>query len=374
MEKNVIVKDEFGKQVGFTYPKRARGLVKNGRAEYIGDCEIRMIKGNKKNYSDTHAPIGNIDTEVNIMSNVINFNAREFSFDKSCEDNVGSRMFIIGLDGKTTEVLEIGDWGWNWSQIKCEKCLSKNTDYIFRFAMTGGYCDTGEEVSQLIIFNDENWDDRYTYPLAKSAYAPVLSKEWDDGILRIYEIPFNTGEAEKTTFVFTAQKAVARFMPALDNESYEGLENMTYGQWWNKRNKSADNGGGSGNGSGFGCVIDLCGANIGAGALKDLLNNVPFVHSIDLSGANIYDDSGEERSDSAETVEAEIIEPEVEKDKPFMEMADDAMKASYEALTEQIDAAPEGSPQRIAMQEVLESLKSQMNSNIDQFESSEEQA
>ena len=44
MEKNVIVKDEFGKQVGFTYPKRARGLVKNGRAEYVGDCEIRMRK------------------------------------------------------------------------------------------------------------------------------------------------------------------------------------------------------------------------------------------------------------------------------------------------------------------------------------------
>ena len=192
--------------------------------------------------------------------------------------------------------------------------------------------------------------------------------------IQILEIPFNTGEAEKTTFVFTAQKAVARFMPALDNESYEGLENMTYGQWWNKRNKSADNGGGSGNGSRFGCVIDLCGANIGAGALKDLLNNVPFVHSIDLSGANIYDDSGEERSDSAETVEAEIIEPEVEKDKPFMEMADDAMKASYEALTEQIDVAPEGSPQRIAMQEVLESLKSQINSSSNQFESSEEQA
>lgn len=373
MEKKVIVKDEFGKQVGFTYPKRARGLVKNGRAEYVGDCEIRMKKGNKDNCFNTHAPIGNIDTEEIIMSNVINFNAKEFSFDKSCEDNVGSRMFIIGLDGKTTEVLEIGDWGWNWSQIKCEKHLAKNTDYIFRFAMTGGYCDTGEEVSQLIIFNDENWDDRYTYPLAKSAYAPVLSKKWDEGILRVYEIPFNTGEAEKTTLVFTAQKAVARFMPALNNESYEGLENMSYGQWWNEQSKASDNGSCSGNGSGFGSVIDLCGANIGASALKDLLNNVPFVHAIDLSGANIYDDSGEAQNDSAETVEAEIVEPKDENDKPFMETAVNAMKLSLAALTEQIDAAPEGSPQRIAMQEVLDSLKSQINSNIDQFENSEEQ-
>ena len=61
-------------------------------------------------------------------------------------------------------------------------------------------------------------------------------------------------------------------MPALDNESYEGLENMTYGQWWNKCSNGSDNGRCSGNGNGFGSVIDLCGANIGASALKDLLN------------------------------------------------------------------------------------------------------
>ena len=34
IEKNVIVTDEFGKEIGRTYPKRARGLVKNGREEY----------------------------------------------------------------------------------------------------------------------------------------------------------------------------------------------------------------------------------------------------------------------------------------------------------------------------------------------------
>ena len=371
MEKNVIVTDEFGKQIGFTYPKRARGLVKNGRAEYVGDCEIRMIKSNKGNCFDTHAPIGNIDTEVNIMSNVINFNVREFNFDKNCESNIGSRMFISGLDGKNAEVFEIGSWGWDWSQIKCEKRLEKNTDYIFRFAMTGGYCDTQEEVSQLIIFNDENWEDRYTYPLAKSEYAPVLSKKSGDGIIRVYEIPFNTGEAEKTTFIFTAQKAIARFMTALDNKDYEALEDMTYDQWFDKRKKSFSNSGECHDNVG---VIDLCGANIGASVLRDLLNNICGIRAIDLSGANVYDDSDEVRSDSAETVEAEIVEPEDEKSKPFMEMAVNAMKDSCEALTKQIDLAPEGSPQRIVMQEVLESLNSQINSQINQFESSEDQA
>ena len=35
MEKNVIVVDEKGKELGATYPKRAKGLVKKGRARFI---------------------------------------------------------------------------------------------------------------------------------------------------------------------------------------------------------------------------------------------------------------------------------------------------------------------------------------------------
>lgn len=38
MTKNVSVVDESGRLIGSTYPKRARGLVKNGRARYVS-CE-----------------------------------------------------------------------------------------------------------------------------------------------------------------------------------------------------------------------------------------------------------------------------------------------------------------------------------------------
>ena len=48
IEKNVIVTDAEGKEIGSTWPKRAKGLVKNGRAEYVGDREIRLL--------NTHAP------------------------------------------------------------------------------------------------------------------------------------------------------------------------------------------------------------------------------------------------------------------------------------------------------------------------------
>ena len=40
MEKNVIVVDENGNEYGATYPKRARGLVKSGRARFIDDFRI----------------------------------------------------------------------------------------------------------------------------------------------------------------------------------------------------------------------------------------------------------------------------------------------------------------------------------------------
>lgn len=40
MEKNVLVVDEFGQEYGATYPKRAKGLVKNGRARFIDEHTI----------------------------------------------------------------------------------------------------------------------------------------------------------------------------------------------------------------------------------------------------------------------------------------------------------------------------------------------
>ena len=40
MEKNVIVVDEQGNEYEATYPKRAKGLVKNGRARFVAENKI----------------------------------------------------------------------------------------------------------------------------------------------------------------------------------------------------------------------------------------------------------------------------------------------------------------------------------------------
>lgn len=237
MEKNVIVTDDTGKIIGETYPKRARGLVKNGRAEYVSDCEIRLRFQKIDGVQITHDPSVTENTEDIIMSKAIDFNAREFKFDKECTSNVGSRMFVTDFRGDNTEQFEIGDWQWSWTQIRCEKTLEKNTDYLFRFAMTGGHNDTNDAVSQLIIFFDDDWEERYVYPLDKSRFKPAVSKRTEDGLLRVFEVPFNTGNAEKTTFLLIAQHAVARFFAPYELSAYSELEDMTYAQWWEDRQR-----------------------------------------------------------------------------------------------------------------------------------------
>lgn len=175
------------------------------------------------------------------MSNVINFSAREFRFDKTCNENIGRRAFITTALGNT-EAYEIGDWGWKWTQIFCEKKLEKNTDYIFRFAMTGGHNDTEDEVSLAEIYALDGyddltsaWEDRMTFALGKSRFAPVISKRDKTGLLRVFEIPFNTGESENWRFVLIAQHAVATFFAPLENSAYDGLEDLTYDRWREER-------------------------------------------------------------------------------------------------------------------------------------------
>ncbi len=233
MKKNITVIDNTGNIIGTTYPKRASGLIKHGRAEPISGCTIRLLTA--------HAPPHpNIDTEAFIMSKIINFNCREFRIDENVKNSAGSRMVLSDPAGGNSEAYELGDWSSRWSQIICDKCLESNTDYVFRFAMTGGFNDVRNEVSRFVLFPKNRWDDRMTYPLEKSRFKPVLSKRAGDNLLRVYEIPFNTENYLDWSFLFISQYAVATFFPAKDNESYAHMSDLTYDQWWEERMESPD--------------------------------------------------------------------------------------------------------------------------------------
>ena len=196
------------------------------------------------------------------MSKVINFNAREFRLNKTTFDDIddkgrvvrsnrnvfGERKFITTSLG-SFEMWEIGNWSWDWTQIMSEKKLEKNTDYIFRFAMLGGYCDTFDATSKVIVYTTDGyetdeaaWEDRMVFEIAQSRYEPIISKRDKTGLLRVFEIPFSTGEKENWRIVFVAMHAVAYFFAVQDNSVYEKLEDYTYDDWRRERESQSRSG------------------------------------------------------------------------------------------------------------------------------------
>lgn len=113
MEKSIKVFDTHANVIGSTYPKRAAGLVKKGRAEYADSLKSSIT------LLDTKA--SEIGEVINMDSNIIDFNAREFCFDKDCSEKAGARMMLTDIFGENTEAFEIGDNDRTRTQIVCTK-------------------------------------------------------------------------------------------------------------------------------------------------------------------------------------------------------------------------------------------------------------
>ncbi len=204
MTKNVTVTDAQGNIIGTTYPKRARGLVKNGRAIFVDDCTIRL--SGKPEPSDTYNT-----SEVNQM-NYIFFNPRNWSFDQVQNNNQNSfsygrnngvsqsfpaeRSFINDFDGSLVESLLFGDWNTSYARaVSKEFSLLPDTEYCFVFWLNGGENDKNSEICRLQIAFAGNWDDCYTYKLNRNYIKPVLHKDgWE-----LYSIPFRTPVAYAST-------------------------------------------------------------------------------------------------------------------------------------------------------------------------------
>ena len=74
IEKNIIVVDEQGKIYEATYPKRAKGLVKNGRACFVAENKICLACPPNENLEDNKM---SENTNINIEQNTNQITARE---------------------------------------------------------------------------------------------------------------------------------------------------------------------------------------------------------------------------------------------------------------------------------------------------------
>ncbi len=230
MEKNIIVTDPEGNVIGSTYPKRAKGLLRSGRAVAEGaDC-IRLLSADPP-VAEVHFLMEDYD-----MSQTIGFKAREFHFDPSCDVNTGSRQ-IITLNGENIECFEIGDaedvFGCE-TKIRMQKDLEAHTDYLFAFTACSSYTGRESAASQAIIYYGDHEEDAFTYPLdrvGKSLFQPTLCKRFGDELLRVFEIPFTTEQAGSYTIVIRVKDMEFRLFPAKPAESYAELADISYEQW-----------------------------------------------------------------------------------------------------------------------------------------------
>lgn len=236
-KRTVIVLTQDGEQAGLTYPRRAAGLVKKGRARFVNDNTIRLnsvsdalitedikMDNNINNtLNETKAPKQETPVQQSIPEQPVNrlfFNAREWSFNKDCEDNVGSRSFMQGPDGIISESFTIGDWGYNWTEIVTKSLiLPKHTLHTFTFWLNGGENDNNNEVCRLEIIFNNDYENRYTYNLNRNFIKPLKKcRGWE-----LYEIPFITADNEYTQLRFVAQRAYMTVLNAKAVSEYADL-------------------------------------------------------------------------------------------------------------------------------------------------------
>ncbi len=220
MEKNVIVMDEYGNMIGRTYAKRAKGLIKHGRAVDAGEHTIRLTGSCPSN-----------TTEDKTM-NALYIEPRSFRPVEGAENNIFTRSYITSfLDGKLQEALMLGDWQWNWSEIASGPLtLQPNTEYVLAFWLNGGENDQYNETCDFrILFTNDvqqtvDRDRELIYKLNRNYIRPVKKVDgWE-----LYEIPFHTEDKQYTYLKFVAMRAPMAILPAGDAADYIELEDSLH--------------------------------------------------------------------------------------------------------------------------------------------------
>jgi hypothetical protein len=249
--------DEQGNIHGTTYPKRAKGLIKKGRAEArdeqtivlygcrppdtedfmqsiidINDDSVVTESGaeeaaQNEKPQNTEKPVQTepaqavspkIPKGINIKERlergrgeILDFNPRDWKQNPECNKSKLSRVFITDIFDNVSEIWQLGDWSYNWTEIQTPAIsLPQGTDYRFVFWLNGGENDQFNAVCQFEILPDNSDKDKLVYKLNYNAVRPLVQhKGWN-----LFCIPFNTGDAETIRFKFTAMSAPMAVMSA----------------------------------------------------------------------------------------------------------------------------------------------------------------
>lgn len=199
----ITVVNENFEVLGKTYPKRAKGLIKKGRAEFLSDTLLRLkdfcpalnteeiimdnnIKINDLQNIETTAEtaeeaiIGSADKPVDIVVDkkheFILFDPRKwYPNPDTANMNRCERYMYQSPDGSMSEIYTLGDWNGHWSEIRSRFItVDPETEYTFVFWLNGGENDRYNEVCRMVAvytdtpeqhIPDEDWQQNYIYKL-----------------------------------------------------------------------------------------------------------------------------------------------------------------------------------------------------------------
>lgn len=221
-----------------TYPRRARGLVKNGRALYVDDCTIRL---------SARAKPSDDKSEVDQMNHIF-LNPREWSVGDAAQPNFvfsqgpfpqigfpqeqvsAERTFINDFDGELVEVITLGGWNEQHAEVVSKVYrLTPDTEYSFVFWLNGGENDKSTETCLLKVdFSGGPGSAGYSnvYKLNRNYIKPRLHCQgWELYVIK-FRTPGGVSEAEAVSdvgvrFTFVSGAAPMAVKPAREPDFYK---------------------------------------------------------------------------------------------------------------------------------------------------------
>lgn len=156
------------------------------------------------------------------MENQIIFKPDEWQFNNICPDNVGQFREILNYKQENVKGYEIGSWMSQWAEIISPlMTLKENTTYKFRFWLKGGINDRFDEVCQLQVILNYDYQNRLVFMLNRNIFKPL--KKYNDW--KLFEIEFNTGDNQLCELRFVAMKAIMQIVPASFDDDYKDIPN-----------------------------------------------------------------------------------------------------------------------------------------------------
>lgn len=236
---SVTVLDANGHLVGTTYPKRAKGLIKKGRAEALTENCIRLSGFRPQDLTTEEIEMNDININektVNTQQNetVEKTDSKSFIFFTARDWHNGNsgypRRYIIDhpVSGRPTEIYSLGDWNGRACIIsKNYPIVSKNTSFVFW--LNGGENDRFNETCELAVYFSNGEDnalsqdtilkDGYIFRLNRGHIKPL---KYVNGWY-LFEISLPETDCQFAALLFNSQNAPMAVASAEKPEAYADI-------------------------------------------------------------------------------------------------------------------------------------------------------